>query len=86
MEYVATHPWSLGIACFLVGYWLAIHLHRHAIRRPPPLCPEITDAEIAAAARAGREVEAVKLYRLRSGAGLVKARDAVATIARQTGL
>ena len=85
MDYVAAHPWSFGIACFLAGYGLARYLHRQAIHRPAPPRPDITDAEIESAARAGRYVEAIKLYRQRSGAGLAEAKGAVDAIKARIG-
>lgn len=86
MDYVAAHPWFFGIACCLSGYWLARYLHRQAIHRPAPLRPDIADAEIESAARAGRYVDAIKLYRQRSGAGLAEAKGAVDAIKARIGV
>jgi len=89
MDYVATHPWSLGIGffcCFVAGYAAARWLYRHATDRPPELHPEILDTEIEAELRAGRYVEAIRLHRRRDGSGLAQARTAVDAIAQRLGV
>lgn len=70
---------------FCAGYWIALRIHRRSIHPHPPLHPEIGDAEIEAAARAGRYVDAIRLVRQRSGAGLKEAKAAVDAIAQRTG-
>lgn len=85
MDFATAHPWQFGLCCFLAGYWAATWLHRRAIRRPAVLHPEISDAEIEAAAREGRHVDAIRLYRRRSGAGLREAKAAVDAILQRIG-
>jgi len=46
--------------------------------------PETTD--IVAHLAAGRKIQAIQLYRARTGAGLKEAKDAVEEIARQRGI
>ena len=48
--------------------------------------PSISDAEIEAQLRAGRPIEAIRLYRRRSGAGLKEAKQAVDAMAQRLGL
>lgn len=85
MDYVTAHPWSFGLFCFCAGYWIALWLHRRAIHPVPAEPIEISGAEIEAAARAGRYVDAIKLYRQRSGAGLKEAKAAVDAIVQRIG-
>ncbi|HEY1588613.1 MAG TPA: hypothetical protein VGG00_02680 [Rhodanobacter sp.] len=71
-----------GIFCvFMVGYLLgrtsaarAAARHARAAWKPNPA---ISDADIEAEIRAGRKIEAIKLYRQRDGSGLKEARQAV---------
>lgn len=48
--------------------------HARAAWKPNPA---ISDADIEAEIRAGRKIEAIKLYRQRDGSGLKEARQAV---------
>lgn len=86
MDFAAVLPWSTGLACFIAGYATALWLHRHAMTRPAEPHPEISDAEIEAELRAGRYVEAIRLYRRRDGSGLVQARTAVDAMAQRLGI
>ena len=45
--------------------------------------PEGIEAELLAVLESGRKIEAIKLYRERTGAGLKEAKDAVEALARQ---
>ncbi len=48
--------------------------------------PEEIEAEVLAILENGRKIEAIKLYRERTGAGLKEAKDAVEALARQHGI
>ena len=75
---------------FISGFWLGrASKVLQALRIVPSQWqpdPSISDAEIEAQIRAGRPIEAIRLYRRRSGAGLKEARQAVDTMARRLGL
>lgn len=86
MEYIATHRLDLGLCCLAAGHLIALWRSRATAAQPPALHPEIQDAEIEAELRAGRCVEAIRLYRKRDGSGLVQARAAVDAMARRLGL
>ena len=52
------------------------------IREPEPIAPDgVLDALVA-----GRKIQAIKVYREATGAGLVDAKNAVELLARQSGL
>lgn len=74
--------WTFGLCCFAAGYLIAIWIHRRAIGQPAVLHPEISDTEITAA-REGRHVDAIRLYRQRTGAGLREAKAAVDAIVQR---
>lgn len=82
----AAHTWPLFFLCFAAGYLLGRRMRRHPAPMPQPLRTDISDAEIESAVRAGHRVEAIKLYRLRSGAGLMAAKTAVDTAAQRLGV
>jgi|GEM_PF-1908323 len=72
-----THPWQLGLACFAAGFLLARWIYlRHGVGTGPSRT-DISEAEIEAAVQAGRKVDAIRLYRQRTGAGLKQALRAV---------
>ncbi len=75
--------WSLtstmiGLLIFLAGYQLGRLRGRissaRAAWKPDP---DITDEQIKAELRAGRKIDAIKLYRQRDGSGLKEAKPAV---------
>ncbi len=69
------------VALFLAGYALgrssASNGASRASRATWKPDPSITDAAIEAEIRAGRKIEAIKLYRQRGGSGLKEAKQAV---------
>ena len=72
-----THPWQLGLACFAAGFLFARWIYlRHGVGTGPSRT-DISEAEIEAAVQAGRKVDAIRMYRQRSGAGLKQALRAV---------
>ena len=72
-----THPWQLGLACFAAGFLLARWIYlRHGVGTGPSRT-DISEAEIEATVQAGRKVDAIRLYRQRTGAGLKQALRAV---------
>lgn len=86
--------WDFNFVVFYVGVFVAgfgfgrfsarrgsIAPARRAATSPPP----VSDPAIDAAIRAGRKVEAIKLYRQRDGAGLKPAKLAIEQRARQLG-
>ena len=77
-----THPWQLGLACFAAGFLLARWVYfRHGVETGP-IRIDISEAEIEAAVQAGRKVDAIRLYRQRSGAGLKQALRAIDAMKR----
>lgn len=80
----------VGALLFIGGFWLgraskAFDAARSAQSQWQP-DPSISDAEIEAQLRAGRPIEAIRLYRRRSGAGLKEAKQAVDAMAQRLGL
>ena len=72
-----THPWQLGLACFAAGFLLARWIYlRHGVATDP-IHTEISEGEIEVAVQTGRKVDAIRLYRQRTGAGLKQALRAV---------
>lgn len=68
-----THPWQLGLVCFAAGFLLARWIYfRHGVAAGP-IRNDISEAEIEAAVHAGRKIDAIRLYRQRTGAGLKQA-------------
>ncbi|HWX67038.1 MAG TPA: hypothetical protein VNZ27_11500 [Rhodanobacter sp.] len=66
-----------GIFLFIAGYQLGhVRAARESRKRWTPN-PNISDANIEAEIRAGRYIEAIKLYRQRDGSGLKEAKQAV---------
>lgn len=69
------------IAVFLAGYGLGRFIESRTSARASRAAwkpdPSITDAAIEAEIRAGRKIEAIKLYRQRDGSGLKEAKQAV---------
>ncbi|MFC5525174.1 hypothetical protein ACFPPA_05400 [Rhodanobacter ginsengisoli] len=77
----------IGLLLFVAGYLLGRFGARMAStrrsRRAWKPNEAISDAEIEAEIRAGRQIDAIKLYRRRDGSGLKEAKQAVdAMIAR----
>lgn len=72
---------AVWLALFLAGYGLghfsASSASSRASRAAWKPDPSITDAAIEAELRAGRKIEAIKLYRQRDGSGLKEAKQAV---------
>lgn len=72
----------IGAVIFYAGYRLG-YRRGHAVSgfdqtwRPDP---NISDEDIKTELRAGRKIEAIKLYRQRSGVGLKEAKDSVEAI------
>jgi hypothetical protein len=81
----AAHSWPLFFACFAAGYLLGRRARRRPDPTPQPLRTDISDADIESAVRAGRTIDAIRLYRQRGGAGLVEAKAAVDAMARRLG-
>lgn len=85
--------WQPGSIVMAVLFFLAgVGFGRFSARRgsvsparPAASPDEINDPAIDAEIRAGHEVEAIKLYRQRTGAGLVDAKLAVEQRATQLG-
>lgn len=76
-------PSPAWIVPFVIGFLLARGIYRKSQDTPPqPLRTDITDAEIETAIRAKRTVEAIRLYRQRSGCDLKEAKSAVEAMAR----
>ncbi|MDP9792752.1 ribosomal protein L7/L12 [Catenuloplanes nepalensis] len=74
------------IALVLGGAGLALLLLGAVIRRRRrPADPATLRADVRAALDRGADVLAVRLYRERTGAGLLEARDEVARIGRERG-
>ena len=53
---------------------------------PVPLKTDITDADIEKELRAQRTIEAIRLYRARTGCGLKEAKQAVNVMAQNIGI
>jgi ribosomal protein L7/L12 len=77
----------VGILLFIGGYFVgragktSERLRQQSRQWTPD--PGISDSQIEAAIRAGKKIDAIKLYRQRSGAGLKEAKDAVEAMAQQ---
>lgn len=82
-------PWLVDLACFVAGFLVARHLYRGATvrtdRPPTRIVREIDDAQIDAEIRAGRTIEAIKLYRDRHRCGLKEAKAAIDRRASELG-
>lgn len=77
----------VGALLFVGGYVLGrvsktLDIARETRARWTPN-PNIDDADIEAAIRAKNKIEAIKLYRQRTGAGLKEAKQAVEAIAQR---
>ncbi|MBB5358411.1 ribosomal protein L7/L12 [Rhodanobacter sp. ANJX3] len=77
----------VGALLFVGGYTLGrvsktLDIARETRARWTPN-PNIDDADIEAAIRAKTKIEAIKLYRQRTGAGLKEAKQAVEAIAQR---
>ncbi|WP_266158081.1 hypothetical protein [Dyella silvatica] len=82
MDFTLT-PSLAWIMPFVAGFLLARYIYRKSNEPlPQPLRTDITDAEIEAAIRAKRTVEAIRLYRQRSGCDLKEAKSAVEAMTR----
>lgn len=77
-----THPWQLGLACFAIGFLLARWIYLRHGTATGPIRNDISDAEIKTAVHAGRRIDAIRLYRQRTGAGLKQALRAVDAMKR----
>lgn len=86
MDYIAKHLLDLGLCCLAACYLIVRWRNRASTAQRPELRPEIRNAEIEAELRAGRYVEALRLYRQRDGSSLVQARAAVDDMARRLGV
>ncbi|MFC5741689.1 hypothetical protein [Dyella tabacisoli] len=83
MDFVTT-PSVAWILPFVIGFLLARGIYRKPYdTTPAPQRTDITDAQIEAEVRAKRLVEAIRLYRQRSGCSLKEAKSAVEAMARQ---
>lgn len=73
------HPWTTHAVTFAIGFLLARAIYRVAPDTHAPAMPrrDITDEDVDNAIRAGQTIDAIKLYRNRSGAGLKEAKAAV---------
>jgi len=67
----------IGILLVLAGYALGLSSagRKTRVTRSPNL--PISDTDIAAQLRAGHKIEAIKLYRQRTGCGLKEAKTAI---------
>jgi ribosomal protein L7/L12 len=76
--------------CANCGAWLRQSASPQAAGTPPPQPPPAWTDDLEAAVipllAAGRKIEAVKVYRERTGAGLREAKEAVEALAAQRGL
>ncbi|TNY26014.1 hypothetical protein BV497_10690 [Fulvimonas soli] len=79
-----THAWYYGPALFVLGFALARAIYRRPYAPPAPP-PDTSDEAIDAALRARRSVEAIRLYRLRTGCDLRTAKQAVQARAARLG-
>lgn len=70
-------PWLVGLVCFVAGFLLARSIYRRPATPPPRVYREIDDAQIDTEIRAGRTIDAIKLYRERYRCGLKEAKAAV---------
>lgn len=81
-------PWVIvGVLLFVVGYTLGrvsktLESVREARARWVP-DPAIDEAAIEAAVRARQKIEAIRLYRQRTGAGVKEARRAIEALAQR---
>ncbi|MDO1530300.1 hypothetical protein QMK61_15795 [Fulvimonas sp. R45] len=71
---------------FLLGFATARLFQRRPAPQAPPPDESIGDAQIEAEVRAGRTVEALRLYRRRYACDLRQAKEAIDDLARRKGL
>lgn len=83
---ILAHPWPLGVLCFLAGFLLARWVYRRGPMPTAALHADIGDAEIEAALRAGRKVDAIRLCRRKYGYDLKTALDATNAMSARLGL
>ncbi|MFC4762782.1 hypothetical protein [Dyella koreensis] len=76
---LTAYPWTWPILTFVIGFQLARMIYRRT--DTPTIAPrrDISDNEIDAALRARQTIEAIKLYRQRTGCGLKESRAAIQT-------
>jgi hypothetical protein len=73
-------------SAFLLGFATARLFQRRAPAGPPPARDDsVSEAQIEAEVRAGRTIEALRLYRRRYACGLRQAKEAIDDIARRQG-
>lgn len=81
---LAAYPWAWPVIAFAAGFQLARMIYR---RTETPMAPRhninINDSDIDAALRARQTIEAIKLYRQRTGCRLKEAKAAVEARAAQ---
>ena len=72
----------VGLLLFFAGYRIGFSRGRRPFgaAQPRPPNTNVSDEDIRTELRAGRKIEAIKLYRQRSGCGLKVAKDAVEVI------
>jgi len=75
MDFIA-YPWAWPALAFVAGFQLARIIYR---RTSVPTTPQrdISESDIDAALRARQTIEAIKLYRQRTGCGLKEAKAAI---------
>jgi hypothetical protein len=83
---IPTHPWQLGVLCFLAGFLLARWIYRRNPAATASLRADISDTEIEAALRAGHKVDAIRLCRQKYGYDLKTALDATNAMSAKLGL
>ena len=79
---LTAYPWAWPAITFVIGFQLARMLYRRTDTSTAPR-RDISDSEIDAALRARQKIEAIKLYRQRTGCGLKEAQAAIQTRAAQ---
>lgn len=79
---LTTYPWAWPALAFVIGFQLARMIYRRT-DAPTELRRDIGDSEIDAALRARQTIEAIKLYRQRTGCDLKEAKTAIQTRAAQ---
>ncbi|WP_266168101.1 hypothetical protein [Dyella subtropica] len=77
------YPWVWAALTFVAGFQLARAIYRRDSPHTTHPLQEVSDGDIDAAIRAKQTIEAIKLYRQRTGCDLKEARQAIQTRAGQ---
>ncbi|SFS01668.1 hypothetical protein SAMN05216570_1548 [Dyella sp. OK004] len=73
---LTTYPWAWPVLAFAAGFLLARMIYRRTDTHAAPR-RDISDSEIDAALRSRQTIEAIKLYRQRTGCDLKEAKTAI---------